>query len=160
MGEIVIRKARSEEAPVITRFLRNMVDAIASAGARTPARDDRKWLDIQSNIESAILHNERFYLLAECTGENKKPIGFIEASIFSTVTVFEPRKVLHIHSLYVVDTERRKGVATDLMKHMLLFGKEQDCTEAELDTLVANPARGLFEKLGFRVREYNMRKTL
>ena len=160
MGEIVIRKARIEEAPVITQFLRDMVSAMAADGARVPVRDDKKWLDIQTNIESAISHNERFYLLAEYEGTNRPPIGFIEASIFNTVTVFEPRKVLHVHSLFVVDSERRKGVATDLMKHMLELGKEKECTEAELDTLVANPARGLFEKLGFAVREYNMRKRL
>jgi ribosomal protein S18 acetylase RimI-like enzyme len=160
MGEIVVRKAIPEEAAVITGFLRSMVKAMAAVGAPTPVYDKKKWQDIQDNIASAISHNERLYLLAEYEKAENKPVGFIEASIFSIPVLIEPRKVLHIHSLYVVDAERRKGVATELMKHMLIAGQERGCTEAGLDTLVANPARGLFEKLGFCISEHNMKKFL
>jgi ribosomal protein S18 acetylase RimI-like enzyme len=160
VGEIIVRKAVPQEAAVITGFLRSMVDAMAAVGASIPVHDKKKWLDIQTNIESAISHNERLYLLAEYEKEKNKPLGFIEASIFSMPVVFEPRKVLHIHSLYVVDAERRKGIATELMKQMLMAGREKGCTEAELDTLVANPARGMFERLGFCVSEHSMRKPL
>lgn len=160
MENIVIRKADSQEAPIITEFLRSMIDAMVAVGAQVPVGDEKKWQEIQTNIKAAISHNERLYLLAEHGEDKKTPIGFIEASIFSMLTIFEPRKILHIHSLYVVDAERRKGIATELMKHMLATAKEQGCTEVELDTLVANPARGLFEKLGFAVSEYNMRKHL
>lgn len=140
--------------------MRAMVRAITAIGAEAPTRDDEKWLDIQSNITAAITHNERLYLLAEHGTDENRPVGFIEASIFSTLTVFEPRNVLHIHSLYVIDEQRHRGIATELMKHMLDLGKERGCTEAELDTIVANPARRLFEKLGFAVSEHNLRRTL
>ena len=160
MGEIVVRKANPQEAPVITTFLRKMVNAIAAVGAPVPLHDDQKWQDIKTNIEAAIEHDERIYLLAEECGDDKKPVGFIEASIFSLPVVYEPRKILHIHSLYVIDTERRKGIATQMMKSMLALAKEKKCTEAELDTLVANPARGLFERLGFAVSEHNMKKPI
>lgn len=158
MGEIIVRKVVPEEAAVITGFLRSMINAMAVVGVPTPVYDKKKWQDIQTNIESAISHNERLYLLAEY--EKHEPVGFIEASIFSMPVVIEPRKVLHIHSLYVVDAERRKGIATELMKQMLMAGREKGCTEAELDTLVANPARGMFERLGFCVSEHSMKKPL
>ena len=160
MGEIIVRKAAPQEAPVITAFLRKMVNAIAAVGAPVPVHDEKKWQDIQVNIKAAIEHDERIYLLAEQCGEEKKPVGFIVASIFSLPVVYEPKKILHVHSLYVVDSERRKGIATQMLKGMLAYGKEKKCTEAELDTLVANPARGLFENLGFAVSEHNMRKPL
>ena len=160
MGEIIVRKAVPQEALVITTFLREMVNAIAAVGAPVPVHDEQKWQDIRVNVEAAIEHDERIYLLAEQSGEEKKPVGFIEASIFSLPVVYEPKKILHVHSLYVIDSERRKGVATQMMKSMLAYGKEKKCTEAELDTLVANPARGMFEKLGFAVSEHAMKKPL
>jgi hypothetical protein len=47
-----------------------------------------------------------------------------------------------------------------LIAEALDWGAQRECDQAALNTLVGNPARELFESIGFRVFELEMRKSL
>jgi len=74
----------------------------------------------------------------------------------STAPVFEPKQILHIHAVYLLEAHRRKGIGQALLEAILDWGQKSDCVEAELNTLVRNPARSLYEKLGFSEFEIKM----
>jgi len=46
-----------------------------------------------------------------------------------------------------------------LLEAVLEWGREKGCAEAELNMLVSNPARRLYEKLGFKEFQLEMRLT-
>ena len=87
-------------------------------------------------------------------------MGFTKARILTIGLVFEPKKILHIHSVYVLQSHRRKGVGLALIEALLKWGREHSCIEAELDTLIENPARTLYQTLGFKAFEMKMTRKL
>jgi GNAT superfamily N-acetyltransferase len=60
--------------------------------------------------------------------------------------------------VYVVPEHRRRGIGRALLNAALEWGRGEGCDEAELDVLVANPARALYEGAGFR--DFEMKMTL
>ncbi len=63
------------------------------------------------------------------------------------------KTVYWIKELGVHPKERRKGIATYLFKHTLIRIKEEGGKEVYIDTHSENPAKKLYEKLGFQVTE-------
>ena len=76
------------------------------------------------------------------------------------LALFEPRRVLHIHALYVCEVYRNRGIGQALLQALLEWGQRSACVEAELNTLWRNPARSLYERLGFRELEIRMTRRL
>ena len=59
---------------------------------------------------------------------------------------------LHINTLAVAPDERRKGVATLLLEHVLAEGSKEGARKATLEVRASNAAAlALYERLGFRV---------
>ncbi len=80
----------------------------------------------------------------------------MEFSTFKTIEVrelFTGKTMYWIKELGVHPDERRKGIATDLLKHTINRVKEQGGKEVYIDTHSENPAKKLYETLGFRVTE-------
>ncbi|HEX6463283.1 MAG TPA: ribosomal protein S18-alanine N-acetyltransferase [Vicinamibacterales bacterium] len=59
---------------------------------------------------------------------------------------------LHINTLAVAPDERRKGLATLLLEHVLAEGSKEGARKATLEVRASNTAAlALYERLGFRV---------
>ena len=67
---------------------------------------------------------------------------------------------LVISAVYIVPGARRQGVATQLIEKVLEWGQSRDAVEVDLNVLAANPARRLYEHLGFETHEISMVKKL
>jgi GNAT superfamily N-acetyltransferase len=160
IDRVSIRKATAADASVITQFLRSMVDEMASMGGHPVTQDEAEWVNTENVTRSQAGEPDHLYLLAETSGPEPTAVGVAEAGVVDLHQVFEPRRMLHIHALYVLQPRRRRGVGQELLEATLDWGRSQDCVEAELSTLVANPARSLYEKLGFRAFEIEMRCRL
>jgi GNAT superfamily N-acetyltransferase len=160
MTAISIREALPEDAPVVTRFIRLMLEETASMGGHRVAKADEEWKRIQGMIEDGINSKDHVYLLADVGDPPQIPIGVVEAQIVTLGDVFEPKKVLHIRSVYVLDNHRRKGIARALLRAVLDWGRSVGCAEAGLNVLSRNPARTLYEKLGFRTFGIKMVRKL
>jgi GNAT superfamily N-acetyltransferase len=74
--------------------------------------------------------------------------------------VFEPARILHIHALYVDPDHRRRGIGRALLQTAFEWGRTAGCTATELNVLVSNPARTLYEGLGFRAFQTEMVRDL
>lgn len=160
MGDVSIREARSSDAPVIIRFLRAMLDEMASMGGHAVSQNSTAWARVENIIHDQCGTESHLYLLAERDDPARTPIGFAEASVLGPHPLLEPKRVLHVHALYVREAQRRRGVGQALLEAVVGWGQRSGCVEAELNALVANPARGLYEKLGFSVSELEMRRKL
>jgi GNAT superfamily N-acetyltransferase len=157
---VSIREATAEDASVIARFVRRMVEAMASVGGHPATNSREEWARLENEICDKVGKQDHVYLLAEVVDSEPTPIGLAGARVVSLAPVFEPRRVLHIHSLYVSESHRKRGVGQALLETVIDWGRDLGCVEAELSVLVRNPARSLYQKLGFGVFEMEMTRKL
>lgn len=160
MPEFVIREAAAADAPVIVRFLRSMVQDIASMGGHAVSTREEDWKRLTAGTREEVQQAEHLYLLADPEGAQKTPIGLAWARVAGLAPVFEPKRVLHIQALYVQGAYRQRGVGRALLEALLAWGRSEGCVEAELNAVVGNPARALYEELGFSVFQVEMRRQL
>jgi len=136
--DIVVRPATVDDVGTLHRFSVDLAtyedepDAVAST-PQTLARDG-----FGENPQFAAL-------IAERSG---KPVGF--ALYTFNYSVWTAARGIFIEDIWVVPEERRGGVARALMQ-----GLAQECTargykRIDLNVLDWNPARGFYERLGYR----------
>lgn len=129
------------------------------------------WLDFESRILQSLSCDENgastypcaadhLLEIAETIGREVLPIGMLEASILHPVPIFRPVPILHIHALYVLPAYRRRGAGTALIRAALAWGQRRHCLRAELSVLPHNPARRLYQDLGFSIFGLEMRKDM
>lgn len=84
--------------------------------------------------------------------ENEIPVGLVLVDIEDGATF--------VDNLYVTPNHRRKGVGEMLMRHVLKELQVHRVEEVELMVTANNEAAvGLYEKLGFAVSRYRMKKA-
>jgi ribosomal protein S18 acetylase RimI-like enzyme len=155
-----IRNADRLDVEVAVEFMLAMLDEMASVEGHPLAERGQVSAWLRERITSAIHAPDHLLLVAETSSSEPQTIGVVEASITELHAVFAPKRVLHIHAIYVQPSHRRQGIARSLMVEAMQRGKLMDCEEVALNTLVGNPARRLYESMGFQVFELDMRKSL
>jgi ribosomal protein S18 acetylase RimI-like enzyme len=155
-----IRNADRLDVDIAAEFMLAMLEEMASVGGHPLAERGQVSAWLQERITSAIHDPDHLLLMAETNLSEPQTIGVVEASITELHAVFAPKRVLHIHAIYVKPDHRRQGNARSLMVEAMQWGKQMDCEEAALNTLVGNSARGLYDSMGFRIFELEMRKSL
>src|SRR5690606_6967567 len=90
------------------------------------------------NNESILLYAER----------NGNIIGFTQ--LYPTFSSASLRKAYVLNDLYVIETERKKGIAKLLINESIEIAKRDECVRVSLSTAKDNPAQNLYEKMGFK----------
>ncbi len=158
MANIHLRNANDRDCELIVRFLRAALLDIEAAGGHVVNADEKFWRDFSVKVSQTIQHNDRLYLLAQ--NENVA-VGYLEGEAATLHEIFAPKKSFHLSAVYVEPEARNQGIATLLVEKGLRWAVEQGCLEADLNVLVNNEkAKGLYNKLGFTVFRYEMRKQL
>ncbi|MGG0757027.1 N-acetyltransferase family protein [Brevibacillus laterosporus] len=98
-----------------------------------------------------LLEKGAWYLVGK---QNEQIVGWVLAG--SIIEQFTDRELGYIFELYVMPEFRGKGYATPLMEAAIQRLKEQGYPEIRLNVYVANQAKELYEKLGFRERNVIM----
>ena len=155
-----IREIQPPDIECACELLLAMLKEMTSLGGHPVAEGAQapEWL--HARIVSSLDDPEHLLLLAESEEPEHRVIGIIEMSISSPHPVFKPERLLHIHSIYVDPHFRRRGTALQLMEAALRWGEDQACEAVELNALAQIPARRLYEKLGFRAFQLEMRRSL
>ena len=157
MKDLQIRHADENDSDSISCFIREMLKDMESIGGHRVNPDAHFWSNLHEKITEATKDINRLYLFAQIKNE---PIGFFEGKINMLNEVFSPKKVFRIRAIYVVPDRRNKGIAASLMKKALKWASERGCEQADLDVLINNKAKGLYEKFGFKVFQQEMQLTL
>jgi GNAT superfamily N-acetyltransferase len=160
MADVKIREAGPGDAGRATEFLRSMLEEMASLGGHPlgDAGEVSDWLQVR--FAAAMEEPDHLFLVAELEEPEAQQVGILEASVIWPHPVFEPRRMMHIHSLYVEPGHRGQGVARLLVDTALQWGREHACVEASLSVLTGNPAHHLYERLGFCPFEFELRRAL
>jgi GNAT superfamily N-acetyltransferase len=157
---MIFREVELRDRDVVCDFLLAMIQELASVGGHSIVEEGTAAAWFNERITSGVDDPEHLFLLAESDPPDAAPLGVIEATIIRPHPVFKPKRILHIHSVFVDPDFRRKGIGRQLLETALLWGEERGCVEAVLNSLVGNPALDLYESLGFKVFELELRRKI
>lgn len=157
---IHIRQASLDDVPVIANFTYKMLSEMATMGGRPLTEDFQAKASLALRVRDCLGNIDHLFVLAENLELDPAPVGFIEASIFAPEPFFVESRILHIHSVFVLPSYRRIGIGRELIREAIDWGRDKSCLEANLNTLVWNPARTICQNLGFQVCEYKMTTAL
>jgi len=141
-NNILIRKARKSDLPVIKKLLTELVNAM----------DDTECIDIRIALrtwEHLLKDARSHFLVAEIEGS---PVGFINFTIRQTVLHRSPSAL--IDELVVTKEYQGKGIGKELVLATIEECRQLGCCEVEVSTEKTNvKARKFYEKYGFNKRE-------
>lgn len=157
---MIFREVELRDRDVVCDFLLAMIQEMVSVGGHNIADDDKAAAWITERITSGVDDPDHLFLLVESDSPDAAPLGVIDVTIIRPHPVFKPKRILHIHSVFVDTDFRRKGIGRQLLETALLWGEERGCVEAVLNSLVGNPALDLYESLGFKVFELELRRKI
>jgi GNAT superfamily N-acetyltransferase len=166
-----IRHATQHDFAAIIHFVHVMLCEMDALSSTALSDRGEAWLDFESRILQTLSCDEEgvsrypcaadhLLEIAEMIGGEVLPIGLIEASILQPVPIFRSVRTLHIHALYVLPHYRRRGAGTALLRAAIDWGQRQHCLRAQLSALPHNPARRLYQQLGFTAFGLEMRKEM
>jgi GNAT superfamily N-acetyltransferase len=166
-----IRPAAPHDFSIIIRFVHAMLSEMYALSQRELSEHTEAWRDFESRILQALSGGENgdhiypcaadhLLAIAETMNGDSSPVGLIEASILQPAPVFRPVPTLCIHALYVLPHYRRRGIGTALLRAAIEWGQRHGCQLAQLSVLPHNPARRLYQELGFTVHGLEMRKVM
>jgi len=159
--KLTIRDATTGDVSTLRSFLRKMMnEEMEASGGHPTSTDENAWNRLRETLCENLRDGEYKYVIAETSDDPPKQIGFAEARILHRTFVYEPARVLHIHSLFVEPSHRGRGLGGLLLEAVMEWGRTEKCAEAELDVLAGNPARFLYRRLGFRPFEFKMMRRL
>lgn len=143
-NEIVVRDARFDESGYIMEMTRLMLCEMELYGGRQATTDESAWNEHAVRIAVELNADNFKYVIAEAA--DSKRIGLGGARINTLAGVLAPKKIIHIGVLYVLPSFRRTGVASKLMSQMLDWGRHAGGDYFDLNVVVGNPARSLYQK--------------
>ena len=77
-----------------------------------------------------------------------KPVGFM--LLYPSFSSLALGPILYLNDLFVVPTERRKGIAQEMVAHAKALAREFGYSKIQLETATTNdPAKSLYESLGY-----------
>jgi ribosomal protein S18 acetylase RimI-like enzyme len=166
-----LRHAARHDFATIVRFVHVMLSEMYALNSRKLSDYTEAWLDFERRILQTLSGDEtsehtypctadHLVEIAETIGDDVLPIGLTEASILHPTPNFRPVQTLYIHALYVLPHYRRHGVGTALLRTAIAWGQQHHCLHAQLSVLPHNPARRLYQELGFKVYGLEMRKEM
>ena len=171
MFDFQLRRATRHDFATLIRLIHALLGEMYALSSKALTDQGEAWQDFETRILQTLNceeHGEYAYPcttdhlleLADLIGGEVLSIGLIEASILPPTPIFRPLRTLHIHAVYVLPRYRRRGVGTALLRAALDWGQPQGCCQAQLSVLPRNPARRLYQELGFNVNGLEMRKEM
>jgi ribosomal protein S18 acetylase RimI-like enzyme len=171
MFDFQLRRATRHDFATIIRFVHAMLSEMGALRSREHFDRSEAWLGFESRVLQALSCDENgdpsypcaadhLLEIANTIGGEALSIGLIEASILQPAPIFRPLRTLHIHAVYVLPRYRRRGVGTVLLRTAINWGQQHDCLQAQLSVLPHNPARRLYQELGFTACGLEMRKEM
>jgi GNAT superfamily N-acetyltransferase len=142
MNDILIRKAKKSDLPVIRKLLEELTNAMA----------DTECIDIRIALRTweHLLKDARSHFLVAAT--KGTPVGFIHFTVRQTVLHRSPSAL--IDELVVTKEYQGKGIGKQLVLATIEKCKQLGCCEVEVSTEKTNvKARKFYKKCGFNKRE-------
>ena len=102
--------------------------------------------DVRSRVIDGLQAHPMSRIFIAYAGD--QPIAM--AICFVGFSTFKARKLINIHDLVVHESERGRGVGSQLIDAVIAYAKSNDCCAITLEVRADNPARTLYHKKGFQ----------
>ncbi|MCL4325085.1 MAG: GNAT family N-acetyltransferase, partial [Candidatus Thermoplasmatota archaeon] len=132
---------------LIAGLIKAMVVEMSLYGGYPVNESPEVWSSMTEQVKANIARPDYLYLIASQAAPVGKIAGIAEAYIDPVFKIFAAPARLHISAVYTIPEMRRQGVARQLIQSALDWGQQKNVVEADLNVLVANPARQLYERL-------------
>jgi GNAT superfamily N-acetyltransferase len=142
MADTRIRWATENDAALIVHFIRALAifEKEPVEQVRITEADVRR---------DGFGEHRRFEVLI---GEvDRKPVGF--ALFFPNYSTWEGKPGLYIEDIFVDESMRGTGIGRKLIAAVAKIAQSRGCARIDLAVLNWNPARGFYNRLGFRHAE-------
>lgn len=117
-----------------------------------------RWLPARAQDDRGV------FLVAQTPAPPSDPptlVGFLVATIDPNIPIYTLKEYAFIQDLWVEPAHRRRGIARALVQIAIDHLRAQGITQIRLETAAPNdPARRLFESLGFRTSTIDMLLSL
>jgi len=147
MAEFGLRGATPDDVGMIVAMIRRMVADMASHGGHTAAGEAASSDEATAAIARDLADPRRRFVVAQSHAGDW--LGVAGGALATLGGFFAPKETLHVSVVYVVPEFRRAGIARALLKSLLAWGCAAGAGECDLNVLAGNPARRLYETLGF-----------
>jgi len=147
LDDVRIRDARPDEANFAAEMTRKMLVELEQYGGRAAAKSDTAWDKVAALIGADLGHDTTKHVVAETAPDHR--IGYAAARIVNLEGPFEPKTTVHVGVLYVVPGNRLRGVARRLLANVFEWGQAKSAEYCTLNVLAKNPAKSLYQSLGF-----------
>jgi GNAT superfamily N-acetyltransferase len=154
MAEFGLRGAGPDDVGMIVALIRRMVADMASHGGHAAAGDAASSDDTTAAIARDLADPRSRFVVAQSSAGNW--LGVAGGALAALGGLFAPKETLHISVVYVVPEFRRTGIARALLESLLAWGRAAGASECDLNVLAGNPARKLYETLGFATFQVKM----
>ena len=139
MAESRIRWANENDAALIVYYIRAL-----AIFEKEPVENVR--ITEADVLRDAFGTNRHFeILIAEI---DRKPVGF--ALFFPNYSTWEGKPGLYIEDIFVEESARKSGIGRMLIATVAKIAQSRGCARIDLAVLDWNPARGFYNRLGFR----------
>jgi diamine N-acetyltransferase len=104
---------------------------------------------IKEEFKKLIEKKQFVFLLVE---DNQQAVGYawIEMKEYPESAFKKSYKVVYVHQISILSTQRKKGYATNLMNYIYNLAREQGIDRVELDYWLDNKtAKDFYDKQGF-----------
>jgi ribosomal protein S18 acetylase RimI-like enzyme len=133
-----------------------MVADMALYGGYAVSQSAEAWAAMAEQVRVSCGRPDHIYLIASQGSPVQTTAGLVAAYINPLEDIFAAKTRLHLSTVYTLPEVRRQGVARRLIEVVLAWGRQMKVDEADLNVLAANPARRLYEGLGFQAYEISM----
>ncbi len=154
-GSPSIRTGTVHDRGQILHFIRSMLDEMAVHGGREVADSRTVWSDFEARLAGDIKAGNYLFLLAE-EPQGNMTVGLLAAYLTRPEPIFVQSPGLHISAVYVAPSARRQGLASEMLRRALEWGKQKGVVEAQLHVLAHNPAQNLYARFGFEPFEHTL----
>ena len=149
-----VRKAKKEDIEDINKLDRESTKYHKKFDKDFYSISEKWWKMKRESQIKAIKSSTNLILVVEIDG---KVVGYI----WGFVETIMKYRICKIQELIITSKQRGKGIGTKLIKQMLDFFKDKKCIISEIEVFVDNiPAIQVYEKAGFKKREYKMQLKL
>jgi ribosomal protein S18 acetylase RimI-like enzyme len=127
--------------------------AMTDAYCRDPLANGRPLADdVFDRLITGLRAYDPAYRVILLAFDGERPVGI--ATCFLGFSTFAARPLLNLHDLSVIPEYRNRGIGRQLLEAVEGVARSRGCCKITLEVMAENPARRLYEAVGFTRPDY------
>ena len=151
--DISLHPLEPEHVDEALEHIRALLIEVEALGGRRVSHAPEGWAKLRGIMLRNLDDPDCLMIFAQ---RGHQRLAYLEARVTTADMVFAPQRSVHISVVRVDADQRRQGIARQLVEHALDWGRSRSCSRASLHVVPQNPARHLYDDLGFETTDLTM----